>query len=190
METERSRTGLPFPWKKFPAILAGASFFLLLLPSLAPRADIYRWKDSAGTEHFTDDVTTIPPQYRKDSTMMIREAPSVGPSMQAPPYGTTGGGPSGEEKVVIDVPPEEKVVIDVPPEEDDPYALVEELKAKIAAKEQHIRAVDAKRSLATNPLRNRFVDQKDLDLYRKYQAELPGDRQHLKELESSLEPVK
>ena len=180
METERSRTGLPFPWKKFPAILAGASFFLLLLPPLASRADIYRWKDSAGTEHFTDDVTTIPPQYRKDSTMMIREAPSVGPRMQAPPSGTTGGGPSEEEKVVIDVPPEE----------DDPYALVEELKAKIAAKEQHIRAVDAKRSLATNPLRNRFVDQKDLDLYRKYQAELPGDRQHLKELESSLEPVK
>jgi hypothetical protein len=180
METEPSRTGLPGPWKEFPAILAGVSFFLLLLPPLSTHADIYRWKDSTGTVHFTDDVTTIPPQYRKDSIMMIREAPSVGPPAQAPPSGTTRGEPSEEEKVIIDVPPDEV----------DPYADVEELKAKIAAKEEHIRAIDARRSLATNPLRNRFVDQKDLDLYKKYQAELPGDRQHLKELESRLETIK
>jgi hypothetical protein len=180
METKPSRTGLPFPWKKFPAVLVGIATFLLLLSSLTSRADIYRWEDSAGTVHFTDDVTTIPPQYRKDSTMMIREAPSIGPPVETPPSGTTEANPSEEEKVVIAVPPDE----------DDPNALVEELKAKIAAKEQHIRAVDARRSLATNPLRNRFVDQRDLDLYKKYQTELPGDRQHLKELESSLESTK
>jgi hypothetical protein len=180
METEPSRTGLLFPWQKLLAALVGVAALILLLSPLTSRADIYRWQDSTGTVHFTDDVTTIPPQYRKDSTMIIREAPSFGPPAQAPSSGTTSVGPSTEEKVVIKVPPDE----------DDPNALVEELKAKIAAKEQHIGAVDAKRSLATNPLRNRFVDQKDLELYKKYKTELPGDRQRLKELESSLESTK
>lgn len=67
---------------------------------------------------------------------------------------------------------------------------VEQQRAKVTAKEQHIRAVDAKRSLATNPLRNRFVDQADLDLYTKYQDELPADKEQLKELESRLESIK
>jgi hypothetical protein len=180
MKTDPSLTGLIFPWKKLFAVLVGVAGFLLLLPPLTSLADIYRWKDSTGTVHFTDDVTNIPPQYRKDSTMLIREAPSFGSPEQAPSSETTEGGPSEKEKVVIDVPPDE----------DNPFAEVEELKAKIAAKEQHIQAVDAKRSLATNPLRNRFVDQRDLDLYKKYQDELPGDRQHLKDLEASLESTK
>lgn len=63
---------------------------------------------------------------------------------------------------------------------------MEALKAKIIAKEQHMAAVDAKRSLANNPLRNRFVDQADLDLYEKYRAELPADKARLTDLESQL----
>lgn len=180
MEPEPFRTGTLFSGYKFSVVLAVVATFLLLLPPITSRADIYRWEDSTGTVHFTDDVSTIPPQYRKDSTMMIREAPSVGPPAQAPSSGTTKAEPAEEEKVVIDVPPEEN----------DAFAEVEELKAKIAAKEQHIRAVDAKRSLATNPLRNRFVDQRDLELYKKYQTELPRDREHLRELEAGLESIK
>lgn len=67
---------------------------------------------------------------------------------------------------------------------------VEQQRAKIAAKEQHIQAVDAKRSLAVNPLRNRFVDPADLDLYEKYQDELPADKEQMKALESRLESIK
>jgi len=67
---------------------------------------------------------------------------------------------------------------------------VEQQRAKIAAKEQHIQAVDAKRSLAVNPLRNRFVDPADLDLYEKYQEELPADKEQMKALESRLESIK
>jgi hypothetical protein len=50
--------------------------------------------------------------------------------------------------------------------------------------------VDEKQSLATNPYRNRFVAPSDLELYRKYQEELPGDRERLKALDSRLSPVK
>ena len=53
-----------------------------------------------------------------------------------------------------------------------------------------IRAVDEKRSLAVNPLRNRVVDPADLDLYEKYLAELPADKEMLKEFESRLEAIK
>lgn len=67
---------------------------------------------------------------------------------------------------------------------------LEQQRAKIAAKEQHIQAVDAKRSLAVNPLRNRFVDPADLDLYEKYQDELPADKEQMKALESRLESIK
>ena len=63
------------------------------------------------------------------------------------------------------------------------------LRAKITAKEELIQSVDAKRSLATNPLRNRFVSPSDMELYRKYQAELPGDRERLKELESRIDSL-
>jgi hypothetical protein len=37
-----------------------------------------------------------------------------------------------------------------------------------------------------NPLRNRYVDQADLDLYDKYKDELPEDKERLRELETSL----
>lgn len=75
-------------------------------------------------------------------------------------------------------------------EKEELVSQVEQQKAKIAAKEQHIRAVDAKRSLAVNPLRNRVVDPADLDLYDKYLAELPADKERLKEFESRHEAIK
>jgi len=59
------------------AVMGGAIACILLLSSAAPsRADIYRWEDGQGTVHFTDDVTKIPSQYRKGSTLLIREPPS------------------------------------------------------------------------------------------------------------------
>lgn len=172
------------------AALGIAAACLLLLSSPAPsRADIYRWEDVEGTVHFTDDVSTIPPRYRKDSTRLIREAPSVisperaSPSpmgKQAPLPGAAATGRSAEEEAAQEAAREKEELV----------SQVEQQKAKIAAKEQHIRAVDAKRSLAVNPLRNRFVDQADLDLYEKYQAELPADRERLQGLESRIESIK
>ena len=74
--------------------------------------------------------------------------------------------------------------------EDDDATVAEKLRAKIDAKERFLRGVDEKQSLATNPYRNRFVSPPDLELYRKYKEELPGDRERLKELESRLSPVR
>lgn len=189
MNTARPQPGSSRPRRKSIAALGCTAACLLLLSSPPiSRGDIYRWEDNDGTVHFTDDVSTIPPQFRKKSSPLIREAPSVipssdpSPSMQPGPSspGITGAGASEGEPSTRDAERDRE----------DLKSQVEALKAKIIAKEQHISAVDAKRSLANNPLRNRFVDQPDLDLYEKYQAELPADRERLKELESLAESIK
>ncbi len=173
--------------RRFPlAVLAGA-FACLLLPlsSITSRADIYQWEDSQGTLHFTDDISTIPPPYRKKATQLIREGPSVisplqsSPSPDGQPPAPPRGGFSNEE-----------TARDAVREKEELASQVEQQKAKIAAKEKLIREVDEKRSLAVNPLRNRFVDPSDLDLYDKYRAELPGDKERLNEYESRLESIR
>lgn len=179
---ERSR------WLPPAAFAAAVASLLLFLSPASSGADIYRWEDNQGTVHFTDDATTIPAKYRKNATPLLREAPSVispeGPSPspggdQARESGPSGGKLSAEEAAA----PEAAAAEDL-------ASRVEEQKAKIAAKEEHIRAVDAKRSLAVNPLRNRYVEQADMDLYDKYQKELPEDKERLRELESELESIK
>jgi hypothetical protein len=156
-------TGLPPSQPARPggfslAVLGAAvACLLLLLSPAASRADIYQWEDSQGTVHFTDDVTTIPAKYP--------EKASPSPGMKQAPLPGSAQEAAREEELA---------------------SLVEQQKAKIAAKEEHIRAVDAKRSLAVNPLRNRYVDQADLDLYDKYKDELPEDKERLRELETSL----
>ena len=160
--------------------MVGAVFCILLLSSAAPsRADIYRWEDGQGTVHFTDDVTSIPSQYRKGSSLLIREAPSsISPTPVSPPPGRPQATQPGSVHGAVN------------PDREEIASQVEHQRAKIAAKEQHIRAVDAKRSLAVNPLRNRIVDPADMELYNKYQEELPGDKEQLKELESLLDSIK
>ena len=173
---------------KFTLVVLGAAAacFLLSLSPAVSRADIYQWKDSQGTIHFTDDASTIPAKYRKNSNRLIREAPSViSPEKTSPPPGMKKAPLPGSAKSTA----EEETAREATREE-ELASLVEQQRAKIAAKEEHIRAVDARRSLAINPLRNRVVDKADLDLYAKYKEELPGDRKRLRELESTLESIK
>ena len=167
-------------------VAVAAASLLFLSPPGTSRADIYQWKDDQGTLHFTDDVSTIPPPFRKKATQLIREAPSViSPSRTSPP-------PDGQEAghSTAGAPSKEGVTQDPEREKEELGSQVEQQKARIAAKEEHIRAVDEKRSLAMNPLRNRVVDPADLDLYDKYLAELPADRERLQELESRLEAIR
>lgn len=161
---------------------AALLFLLLAAPPLAPgpaAADIYRWEDDAGTIHFTDDLSTVPREFRSKARPIVRQGPVVLPaSPEAPPPGR---------------PAEPSVPAPGEAREEPPAALsseIEQLRAKIEAKEKLIRQVDEKRSLATNPLRNRLVDPSDMDLYEKYRAELPRDRERLKELESRLNPAR
>ena len=170
------------------AFLWGVVASLLLSTPLLSHADIYRWEDAQGTIHFTDDITSIPSSYRKSATRMIREAPSVpsapegAPPPEKPPVPPPGIPPGLSESGRPEAARERAKA--------DLTSQVEQLRAKILAKEQHITAVDAKRSLAVNPLRNRFVEQADLDLYDKYQSELPADREQMKDLESRLESIR
>jgi hypothetical protein len=157
---------------------SGLAVLLLSLACIEAHADIYKWIDDQGTMHFTDDPSSIPPSKRDQSTApFIKEpVPSTEPlSPPSPPVTISAPGPE---------------TLSPGPGENGAEALrreIEQLKAKIAAKESHVSAVDAKRSLATNPLRNRIVSAADLDLYQKYQAELPGDRDRLRQLEAQLQ---
>jgi hypothetical protein len=67
---------------------------------------------------------------------------------------------------------------------------VEQVKAKIAAKESFIQYVEDRQNLILNPDRRRVLNPGDEALARKYQEELPQDRQTLQELENRLESLK
>jgi hypothetical protein len=167
-------------------LLVGISI-LLALPGTS-LADIYRWEDEAGVVHFTDDPSGIPERYRRKAQDILKSPPAAGkPSLSTVgPSAPAGGVPPAS---VEPSPPGDSIPLDsLSPSAGSTAAEAEQLRAKVAAKEQFIDAVDRKRSNILNPLGNRFVDPADLDLYRKYQEELPGDRSRLKELEAALSP--
>jgi len=166
-------------------LFGGMLAFSPLFASTAS-ADIYRWEDESGVIHFTDDPSSIPAKYKGKSREIQKSPPEAGK-----PSVSTMGAPSSPPGPSFSPEPSGGETIDRPllPQDDD-ATLAEKLRAKIAAKEQFIRGVDEKQSLATNPYRNRFVSPPDLELYGKYKEELPGDREHLKALESRISPVK
>jgi len=175
------------PRARFGLCLLTVPAMAVLLAAATPSfADIYRWVDDQGTIHFTDELSNVPPAARKSATLQVREAPETGgsltilrapPHAPAPGYGPgNGSAPPGSEETSMT--------------REDLLSRIEQLKAKIEAKERHIRAVDEKRSLAVNPLRNRFVEKADLDLYQKYKAELPEDRRELQDIEDRLSSLR
>ena len=156
----------------------------LLVPPAS--ADIYRWEDEGGVIHFTDDLSTIPANYRKKA----REIQKTPPAEGQPSHSTIGGPPSPPGPSPSPRPSGGGPIVRPEAAVDNDATLAEKLRAKIDAKERFIRAVDEKQSLATNPYRNRFVSPPDLELYQKYKEELLGDRERLRELDSRLSPVK
>jgi hypothetical protein len=161
-------------------------FTFSILLARPASADIYRWEDEGGVIHFTDDLSSIPENYRGKSREILKTPPGAGqPSL------STTGAPSSPPEPSFSPMPSDGQSIDRPllPQDDD-ATVAENLRAKIAAKEQFLRGVDEKQSLTTNPWRNRFVSPSDLELYRKYTEELAGDRERLKALESRLSPIR
>ncbi len=151
---------------------------LLMLIAANSRADIYKWEDETGAIHFTDDLSNIPSGFRRKAIMVIREAPRTAePPAFAPP--APAPAPSPKDEAAEAAMGKEALATQA-----------EQLKAKIAAKEKLIRFVEDRQNLALNPDRRRVIDPGDLELSKKYQAELPEDRQMLQELESRLELLK
>jgi hypothetical protein len=176
------------PWETAVPALWLFVGMLALSPLLASPAfaDIYRWEDDSGVIHFTDDRSSIPAKFRGKSRGILKTPPAPGkpsvstiPPPSSPPGPSLSPGPSNRETIGGPLFPQ-----------DDDATLAEKLRAKIDAKERFIRAVDEKQSLATNPYRNRLVSPSDLELYRKYKEDLPGDRERLMEIDSRPSPVK
>ncbi len=168
------------------ALLPVAVILVLRFPFAPPAsADIYRWEDEGGVIHFTDDLSAIPAKYVGKASEILKTPPGAGQ-----PSVSTMGAPSSPPGPSFSTGPPNGDTIDHPERtRDDDATLAEKLRAKIDAKERFLRAVDEKRSLATNPYRNRFVSPPDLELYRKYKEELPRDRMRLKALESRIAPA-
>jgi len=183
-ETERSSRSIPTVAGLCWVPLAGLA--LLLLCARPAGADVYRWVDEQGTIHFTDELSNVPPDSRKSAIREVSKAPESGGSLSV--LGTSPlpspGGP-GEY-----APPPSGDTTGFGSDRENLLSRIEQLQAKIDAKEAHIRAVDDKQSLATNPLRNRYVDESDLALYKKYQEELPADREELSALEDALSSLR
>ena len=161
-------------------LLAGSivAMALLMLFAADSRADIYKWEDETGAMHFTDDPSNIPSGFRGKATMVIREAPRTAePPLSVPPAPAPAPSPKDEAAAAAR-------------EREEAASQVEQVKAKIAAKERMIRFVEDRQSLVLNPDRRRVLDPGDLELYKKYQEELPQDRQTLKDLENRFEFLK
>jgi len=161
-------------------LLAGSivAMALLMLFAADSRADIYKWEDETGAIHFTDDFSNIPSGFRGKATMVIREAPRTAePPPSVPPAPALVPSPKDE-------------AAESAREKEALASQAEQLKAKIAAKEKLIRFVEDRQSLVLNPDRRRVLDPGDLELYKKYQEELPQDRQTLKDLENRFEFLK
>jgi len=158
------------------AMVSGA---LLLVPG-APGtslADIYRWEDDSGVVHFTDTPANIPEKYRGRKKMILQGPPESGkPSL------STMGSPAPPAPPLRTPPLPARDDRDEAARGDEREA--EQLRLRIAAKEQFIQGIDRKRSHALNPMGNRFVSPEDLELYKKYSEELPKDRDRLREIES------
>ena len=146
-------------------------------------ADIYRWVDDSGVIHFTDSPSNIPEKYRNRKKMILQGPPESGQSSFSTMGASPSSVPAGPSHRVPPSPasvPEEQAT---PPE--DGSRETEQLRARIAAKEQFIAGIDRKRSHALNPMGNRFVSTEDLELYKKYSDELPKDRERLREIDPS-----
>jgi hypothetical protein len=156
---------------------------LLVLFAADSRADIYKWEDETGAIHFTDDLSNIPSGFRGKATMVIREAPRTA---EPPPSAPTEKGTGQTQASPAPAPSPKDEAAEAAREKEALASQSEQLKAKIAAKEKLIRFVDDRQNLALNPDRRRVIDPGDLELYRKYQAELPEDQRMLQDLESRL----
>lgn len=163
------------------AAIAALAFLSLLAAD--SRADIYRWEDEAGTVHFTDDISNVPAALRGKAKRVIREAPR---SAEPPPPAPAEQGPGQTPPA----PSREDPAVAAAREREELTSQVDQVKAKIAAKEKLVQVVEDRQNLALNPDRRRVLDPGDLELYKKYQEELPQDRLTLQNLENRLESLK
>jgi hypothetical protein len=160
---------------------------LSMLFSAASRADIYKWEDETGTVHFTDDLSNVPAAFRGKATAVIREAP---PAQEPPSSAPQEPGTGQAQPAPAPAPSREDAEAAAAREKDALVSEIEQLKAKIAAKEKLVQFVSDRQNLILNPDRRRVIDPGDLELSKKYQAELPEDRQMLQDLENRLESLK
>lgn len=168
-------------------LLCGFILLALNIPAISPiapkavGADIYQWKDENGTINFTDSPSNIPKQYRSRQKIVLRGPAEGRPGVtviESPASNRTTVSPAPFPPTTPSFPWQAS-----PQVQEEQLQRIEQLQAKISAKEKFIADIDRKRSHALNPLGNRFVSPEDLELYKKYSEELPQDRQRLNSLQ-------
>lgn len=157
---------------------------LLLLPQVA-FGDIFRWEDEGGTVHFTDDPTNIPPGRRGKAKIVIREVPREPVPSGSPPANAVTS-PAAPHPSSPAISKEEAAAANAR-ERNSISSRLNQLKAKISAKENLIKSVEKRGTPANQASGNRAIDPGDMELYRKYKKELPEDMERLQELETLIQ---
>ena len=84
-------TAFLYNWGSLRGVYEGGSMkrlmVVLILIATAAQGEIYTWKDSRGTAHFTNRLDDIPPRYRNRAKSLNYDAGKVGEAAQPPQSG-------------------------------------------------------------------------------------------------------
>lgn len=88
---------------------------LLVLAATTAQGEIYTWRDSRGTSHYTNDLESIPPRYRsKVKTLALPGEQKAGSSPVSPgtssPPAVVPAPPAAESPPITPTPPPPAVV--------------------------------------------------------------------------------
>lgn len=158
--------------------IALVALFLSGTPTISS-GQVYRWVDQGGAIHFTDNPQNIPVQYRNNAMEftpppITTYAEERGQRVGAVPQSGFTQGANRERPLDSAKALEESI---------------QTMKSQIQAKRDLIRYVDERKNLAVNPYRNRIIMKNELELYDRYQQEIPEDERELERLESALRDI-
>lgn len=156
-----------------------SGFLLALLPAFA-LADIYRWTDTEGVLHITDDLDKIPHEYRNKIITTETEAAENGVKVDASKRDRAGDKPKDPETEFYGDHPLNWWRLTF----NRLHSEIDAASKELEQKEQFIDMFTRGRRLGQ---RNK---PEDIETFKKYKVEMPLVKKRLKELEGKLEDLK
>jgi hypothetical protein len=161
-----------------------------IMPSLA---QLYRWTDDAGRVHFTDNLSTIPPDRRKQIHDLSRQSPgTTGPAAVAP-----GSAPVSAPSA-LPGSPQDTTAGKASRLRQQAQALEQQIDAVLQERQQYREQLEAVRDVRMNPIfgrrqrrvadwgRSLAATERQLDAL---QAELQQVQTQLQEIEPAQHPA-
>jgi hypothetical protein len=131
---------------------SGLLCWLVLVISLPAAAEFYRWRDTAGREHFAQDLSRVPPQYRGAAKAAAERGADSAPVINYHGVPTRAPAPAGARHAVPAAP--------APPSAVDCRALQKQVKKLEKVIRTHQGSVDANQRWADDIERSAFSRRK------------------------------